>query len=294
MAGTMTRRDFIAAAAAAAQAQPAEKIIDIHQHTDYSGRTDAQMLAHQKRMGIAKTVLLPSGRKYGLAAMAGLNESCYRIVREHPDEYTFVATEIPDIPEAHDVIVKYLKLGAIGIGEQKYPVDSDSVHMEKIASIAREFGVPVLMHFQHQTYNTDIHRFYKLLEKFPSVNFIGHAQTFWGNIDAEVNQKDLYPKGKVAPGGITDRYLRDYPNMYGDLSAGSGLNALTRDEDHARAFLARHQDKLLYGSDCNDKDGFGATCSGSQQIAAVKRLAPDAKAMRKMLYENAARVLRIA
>ena len=96
------------------------------------------------------------------------------------------------------------------------------------------FGVPVLMHFQHQTYNTDIHRFYKLLEKFPAVNFIGHAQTFWGNIDAAVSQKDLYPKGKIVAGGITDRYLRDYPNMYGDLSAGSGLNAMTRDEDHAR------------------------------------------------------------
>ena len=31
--------------------------------------------------------------------------------------------------------------------------------------------------------------------------------------------------------GLTDRYLTDYPNMYGDLSATSGLNALTRDED---------------------------------------------------------------
>ena len=101
-------------------------------------------------------------------------------------------------------------------------------------------------------------------------------------------------KGKIVPGGITDRYLADYPNMYGDLSAGSGLNALTRDEDHARQFLKRHQDKLLYGSDCSDKDGHGDKCSGAQQIAAVKRLAPDAKAVSKMFYDNAARVLKIA
>ena len=33
---------------------------------------------------------------------------------------------------------------------------------------------------------------------------------------------------------ITDRLLSDYPNMYGDMSAGSGLNALLRDEEHAR------------------------------------------------------------
>jgi len=58
----------------------------------------------------------------------------------------------------------------------------------------------------------------------------------------------------VTTGGLTDRLLADYPNMYGDLSAGSGLNALTRDEVHAREFLARHQDKLLYGSDWPNSD----------------------------------------
>ena len=56
----------------------------------------------------------------------------------------------------------------------------------------------------------------------------------------------------MTAGGLTDRYLSDYPNAYADMSAGSGLNALTRDEDHAREFLRRHQDKILYGSDCND------------------------------------------
>ena len=102
-----------------------------------------------------------------------------------------------------------------------------------------------------------------MLEKYPRVNFIGHAQTWWANIDKNYqDQKVLYPKGPVTPGGLTDRYLADYPNMFGDLSAGSGLNALTRDEDFTRDFLARHQDKLLYGSDCSDLDGAGAKCSG--------------------------------
>jgi predicted TIM-barrel fold metal-dependent hydrolase len=82
--------------------------------------------------------------------------------------------------------------------------------------------------------------------------------------------------------------------MYGDLSAGSGLNALLRDEDHARGFLARHQDKLLYGSDCNDHDGQGPKCSGSQQLAAIRRLSPDAQTTQKILYGNAARLLKIS
>src|SRR5256885_12998800 len=101
----------------------------------------------------------------------------------------------------------------------------------------------------------------------------------------------MYPKTKVTPGGITDRLLTDYPNMYGDLSAGSGLNALLRDEDHARSFLARHQNKLMFGSDCNDRAPNTDGCIGSKQLAAVRRLSPDARATRKMLYANAVRIL---
>src|SRR3982751_2918626 len=107
-----------------------------------------------------------------------------------------------------------------------------------------------------------------MLEKYPRTKFLGHAQTWWANIDRNYqdDSANLYPKGQVTPGGLTDRYLSDYPNMFGDLSAGSGLNALTRDEDHARQFLERHQDKILYGSDCLDPVGSGAKCQGSQTI----------------------------
>ena len=75
--------------------------------------------------------------------------------------------------------------------------------MQLVASIAEHHAVPVLMHFQHETYNLGFERFHKLLEKFPKVNFIGHAQTFWGNIDKNHLQPVMYPKGPVTPGGIT-------------------------------------------------------------------------------------------
>jgi predicted TIM-barrel fold metal-dependent hydrolase len=77
------------------------------------------------------------------------------------------------------------------------------------------------------------------------------------------------------------------------MSAGSGLNALTRDEDHARGFLDRHQHKILYGSDCADSEGRGPKCQGSQTITALRRLAPNKAAERKILYENARRVFRL-
>ncbi len=270
-----------------------DRIIDIHQHTNYSGRTDEQLVAHQRQMGVAKTVLLPAGSKYGLAVGAGGNQSVVDLARRYPDEFVYFANEVPDLPDARAELKKYLKFGAIGIGEQKFAVECDSRYIHLIAELAREFDVPVLMHFQHGAYNLGFERFYKVLEKHPKVNFIGHAQTWWGNIDRNHDQTVMYPKTPVTPGGITDRLLSDYPNMYGDLSAGSGLNALTRDEDHAREFLARHQDKLLYGSDCNDRDGQGERCSGAKCIATIRRLAPNQKVAQKLFYENASRLLKI-
>jgi predicted TIM-barrel fold metal-dependent hydrolase len=80
---------------------------------------------------------------------------------------------------------------------------------------------------------------------------------------------------------------------YGDLSVNSGLNALLRDEDYAREFLARYQDKLMFGSDCDDRVGEGTACSGARCLAAIRRLTPNNKITEKILRANAARVLKI-
>ncbi len=295
---SLSRRNFLLTAASTcaaclAQSESPGPVIDIHQHTDYSGRTDEQMLAHQRKMGVTHTVLLPAGRFFGLEAGASGNDRVQEVARAHPKEYFFFANEVPYLSGAHEVITGALRAGALGIGEQKFMVESDSRAVQMVADIAKEFGVPVLLHFQFGKYNTTFENFHQILEKYPTVNFIGHAQTWWANIDAKADQAVLYPKGPVTPGGITDRLLRDYPNIFADMSAGSGLNALLRDEDHARGFLDRHQDKLLYGSDCNDSVGEGEKCSGARQLATIRRLAPNKRAERKILFENAKRVLKL-
>ncbi|MDQ3009976.1 MAG: amidohydrolase [Acidobacteriota bacterium] len=294
---TLSRRAFIAGACGALAVQDiaatSEPIIDIHQHTHYWGRSDENLLRHQRALGVTRTVLLPAGSKFGLEAECYGNDSVLALARAYPKEFVFFANEVADLPEARQAIEKYLKAGAIGIGEQKFFVDCDSKHIELIAALAREYDVAVLMHFQHGKYNTGFERFHKVLEKFPRVNFIGHAQTWWGNIDRVHDQTILYPKGKLTPGGLTDRWLSDYPNLYGDLSAGSGLNALLRDEAFTREFFRRHQNKLMYGSDCQDADTKVKECSGIKCIETVKRLAPSGKIERKILYENARRVLKI-
>jgi predicted TIM-barrel fold metal-dependent hydrolase len=95
------------------------------------------------------------------------------------------------------------------------------------------------------------------------------------------------------PGGLTDRWLADYPNLFADISAGSGLNALQRDEEHARGFLQRHQDKILFGSDCNDAVGRGPACQGWLTIQTIRRLAATHGVERKILHENARKMFKM-
>jgi predicted TIM-barrel fold metal-dependent hydrolase len=312
----MKRRDFLTGSALAllgaaargysAAAQPsAEPIVDIHQHLGYSGRPDEALLAHQRAIGATTTILLPAGRAAagpsthggvanGLQAQALGNEECYQFVRAHRNAFLFGANDVPDLADATREIERNVKRGAKLIGEQKFGVECDSPEMQKIYALAGELNVPVLMHWQFQMYNYGFERFHKMLEKFHRVKFLGHAQTWWAHIDRNhLDQTVMYPKGPVMRGGLTDRYLTDYPNMYGDLSAGSGLNALTRDEEFARDFVTRHRDKLIFGSDCSCRDGGGPKCLGSQIIGAIRRLASDQQTERKLLYENAKTVFRL-
>jgi predicted TIM-barrel fold metal-dependent hydrolase len=57
-----------------------------------------------------------------------------------------------------------------------------------------------------------------------------------------------YPKGPVKEGRIA-QLMRKYPNLYGDLSAGSGCNALARDRAYAAKFLTEFQDRLMFAMD---------------------------------------------
>lgn len=326
----VSRRDFLissvaaliaarATALAASSEAAGEPIIDIHQHTNYGGKRDAgpiykqltaarsheELRAHQRAMGATKTILLPAGRPVrsdathqgrsnGLEGTCTTNEDCLTLARAFPSEFAFAANEVSDLQDAPQVVEKYLKLGACMIAEQKFGVECDSAAMQKLYGLAEAYRVPILMHWQVGSYNYGFERFHKMLEKYPKVTFIGHAQTWWanihkGNVD---NPKGLYPGGKVTAGGLTDRYLRDYPNMFGDLSAGSGENAFKRDPEHARGFIERHQDKLLFGSDCVDVMGDIGVCSGARQIAQVRKFSPSKAVERKLLFENAQKLFR--
>lgn len=83
-------------------------------------------------------------------------------------------------------IEKYLKQGGVIIGEQKFTVECDSCESQILYSLAADYGVPILLHFQHGTYNLGFDRFHKMLEKFPNMMFIGHVRKRGGRISTRI------------------------------------------------------------------------------------------------------------
>jgi predicted TIM-barrel fold metal-dependent hydrolase len=130
----------------------------------------------------------------------------------------------------------------------------------------------------------------KVLGAFPTVNFIGHAQGWWASISGGVTQAELdgYPKAPVQPGGAIDALMEKHKNIFGDLSAGSGANAIARDEKFGREFLIRRADRLLFGTD------FLAPDQGVPQFELFAKLKLPDDAWSQIRFGNAARLLRLA
>jgi predicted TIM-barrel fold metal-dependent hydrolase len=152
-----------------------------------------------------------------------------------------------------DILSRYVDAGARGFGEHKWggPID-DRRNLELFRACA-DLKLPVLFHLDNSR-NTDrpgLPGLEKVLREIPDGTFIAHAQGWWASISGDVKQADLqsYPRTPVIPGGAIDRLLGKYPNLYGDLSAGSGANAISRDKKFGREFLIRHADQLMFGTD---------------------------------------------
>ena len=131
------------------------------------------------------------------------------------------------------------------------------------------------------------------LSRFPGMKVFAHSQTFWAEIGTLELPADRagYPKGKVTEGAVP-KLLRKHPNLYGDLSAGSGCNALTRDEEYAVKFLNEFQDRLMFGIDICSAPGAPHHTS---LMNFLKKLLAEGKisqeVFNKVARENAIRLL---
>jgi predicted TIM-barrel fold metal-dependent hydrolase len=130
------------------------------------------------------------------------------------------------------------------------------------------------------------------LARIPKLRFLGHSQCFWSEISADVTPETRggYPSGPVTPGRVPE-LMRRYPNLCGDLSAGSGLNAISRDPAFGYRFLQEFQDRLFFGTDVLR---IGQEMPQVDFLkSAVQRGAISKTAYEKITWENAARILGI-
>jgi len=270
----MDRRAVLASLGAVAAVPPlraqesppkwSSPVIDMHFHMRAS---PALNIAHQQGAGVTAANLLTRGDS--AAAVAALQA-------QNPKMFPcwFGSTDVSK-PDAAQILTQAVKSGAKGIGELKFPVAADGPEMRRVYDLAAELNVPVLIHFQEigqpaapGGYNTGIKRFAAILKAYPKTKFIGHADAFWANISADYHEQEAYPTGPIVPGGVSDKLLSDYPNLFADTSANSANNALSRDPAFTADFLKRHQDKLHFGSDCNCEDGKGGgAAQNSERVA---------------------------
>ncbi len=152
-----------------------------------------------------------------------------------------------------DMLKRYVDAGAKGFGEHKPGVAIDDPRNMRIYAACNELKLPLLFHLDNQR-NMDqpgLPGLAKALAAAPDCKFIGHGPGWWASISGGATQADLggYPKGPVALGGAIDTLMDKFPNLYGDLSAGSGAGAISRDLEFGRGFLVRRQDRILFGTD---------------------------------------------
>lgn len=128
--------------------------------------------------------------------------------------------------------------------EKKLPV---IVHIDYEFDTGRKYPRP------NYWYGGGIEAFERAIQACPETIFLGHAPGFWAHISGDDQyNKVAYPKGPVLPGGKLIQMMRDYPNLYCDLSAGSARIALDRDHEFSRDFLIEFKDRVLYARDYFD------------------------------------------
>ena len=156
------------------------------------------------------------------------------------------------------LLEQYKELGFKGLGEFVPNLYWEDPRMMNLLGACERVGFPITFHTVTPEFTTygvydelGLPGLEAVLKKFPKLKFFGHSQAFWSEISGDLKKKDKnsYPKSKVTKGGTIVRLMRRYDNLYGDLSAGSGLFALQRDPDHAWKFIDEFQDRLLLGLD---------------------------------------------
>ncbi len=218
--------------------------------------------------GIDKAVILPLTSAEVIGEPQSMGE-VFDICRLYPGrfipfcDFDVRRYDMNSAERYREVLEQYMARGAKGVGELTCRVYWDDPRLWDLFTACEDLGLPVTFHTsppEAVAYGLidelGLPRFEQALRRFPNLRFFGHSASFWSEIsgDLAAYQKEGYPKTPITPGGTLPRLFRTYPNLCGDLSAGSGFNALTRDPAFTFEFLDEFQDRLMLGLDHTDAE----------------------------------------
>jgi predicted TIM-barrel fold metal-dependent hydrolase len=257
------------------QDSEAPEIIDIHLHTHFPRHPGVNrggsyhfpspdvIIKMMDENGVAKAVVLPVVSPECMYSLV-TPEEVLAICEQHPGRFIPFCNVDPrfmtNSPKADfmSLFRAYKELGCKGIGEYFPNIPLDDPLNLNVFRQAEEIGFPVTFHLAAEIggyygcYDEPgLPRLEKVLKQFPKLVFLGHSQVFWAEMGPlrDPEERKGYPKGPVVKEGRVVELMRKYPNLHGDLSAGSGYNAIARDPEFGYRFLEEFQDRLYWGTD---------------------------------------------
>lgn len=255
-------------------------IIDAHNHPDWLGHDLERFLADMAWHLIDITWLLswecPKDEfdpNYCAGVFGGMDQSgpapfsrCLSYAERAPDKFVLGCAPDPRRPGAIDRLQALIDVYNVRVyGELKLRMIYDNPDALRMFRFCGEKGLPVVVHIDYDMdsgqnyprpnwwYGGGIDAFERAVRACPDTIFLGHGPGFWSHISGgDKCDREPYPVGEIVPGGKVLEMLKRYPNLYCDLSAASGCNALKRDPEFARDFLIEFQDRVLYARDSLD------------------------------------------
>lgn len=261
------------------------------------------MLAHLEELQIEKAVVMSSGETEGAMASVSGNQKCRELARRFPEKYVWMCNLDENCEKPiEERLREYQRQGAAGIGEFMICRKINHPFIQAVFQAAEKLGMPILFHMSPQegyeygiVDEPGLPMLEEALEKYPGLKFIGHSQPFWHEIsqDAKPDLKSRmeWGRGPVREGGRLVCLMRNYKNLYADLSANSGGCAIMRDEKFGLQFLEEFQDRLMFGTDMVNTDmvfPLGEWLDRQYQEGKL-----SAQAYRKICFENAKKIFQL-
>lgn len=289
--------------------------IDIHVHArrvrgpegggTQSLATPEELIQRYDKLAIERAVLLPIVNPE-CSFLPQSNEEILEIAEQYEGRFIPFCNLDPraisnsaDAPLG-DILRFYRDRGAKGVGEICANLPFLHPMVQNLFKHIQDAGLPATFHIAAQIgglyglYDEPgLPQLEQSLGRFPNLKFFGHSQSFWAEMGQLEKTGDRYgyPRYPIKEEGAVPKLFRQFPNLYGDLSAGSGHNALARDEEYAVGFLDEFQDRLFFGTDI---------CTPTTPTPLVDLLIElrdggriSEKVFKKVARENAVRVLEL-